>query len=169
VPIGQWLVRLIEAVLLILGRLGLVEETRPTPTPTPTELAGPTHLVVDVIDGDTVFLENGESVRYLGIDAPETHHPVRGQECYGPEATERNRQLVDGQRVRLEGDVTDKDRFGRLLRYVYVGDVFVNAELVDEGYAYSYYRPPDTKHYELLLDLELGAEEAGRGLWEACK
>lgn len=127
-----------------------------------------TYLVTMIIDGDTILLENGESVRYLGVDTPETHHPVRGLECYGPEATERNRELVGGKLVRLEGDQTDRDRYGRLLRYVYVDGVFVNAELVEEGYAYSSYYPPDTKYYEQLLALELEAEQEGRGLWGAC-
>ena len=166
-PIAEWVVRIIAAAFAFLGQLGLLEVVHVTPEP--TELAGPTYLVVDVIDGDTIFLDNGESVRYLGIDAPETHHPVRGQECFGPEATDRNNELVGGQRVRLEGDETDRDHFGRLLRYVYVGNTFVNAVLVEEGFAYSYYRPPNTKHYDGLLDLELQAEEQGRGLWEACR
>lgn len=128
-----------------------------------------THLVTMVIDGDTILLDNGESVRYLGVDAPETHHPSRGLECYGPEATNRNEELVGGKRVRLEADQTDRDHYGRLLRYVYVGDVFINAVLVEEGYAYSSFFPPDTKHYDDLLALELDAEEAGRGLWSACR
>lgn len=126
-------------------------------------------LVSLVIDGDTILLESGESVRYLGIDTPETNHPRRGSECYGPEATERNRELIEGKLVRLEFDTTDRDAYERLLRYVYVGNTFVNAVLVEEGFAYSYYYPPDTKHYDELLELELAAEAAGRGLWSACQ
>ncbi|MFQ5944158.1 MAG: thermonuclease family protein [Anaerolineales bacterium] len=125
-------------------------------------------LVSLVIDGDTVLLESGESVRYLGIDAPETNHPRRGLECYGAEATERNRELVEGELVRLEFDTTDRDAYGRLLRYVYVDNTLVNAVLVEEGFAYSYYYPPDTKHYDKLLALELAAEAAGQGLWSDC-
>ena len=126
-------------------------------------------LVSFVIDGDTILLESGESVRYLGIDAPETNHPRRGPECYGAEATERNRELVEGELVRLEFDTTDRDAYGRLLRYVYVDNTFVNALLVEEGFAYSYFYPPDTKHYAELLALELAAEVAGRGMWFACQ
>lgn len=129
---------------------------------------GGTYRVVRVIDGDTILLENGESVRYLGIDAPETRHPTRGLECYGREATERNKDLVEGKTVRLEPDKTDRDRYGRLLRYVYVGGVFVNAKLIEEGYAYSSYYPPDTKYYQQLLTLELQAKREGTGLWSAC-
>ena len=126
-------------------------------------------LVTLVVDGDTILLESGESVRYLGIDSPETNHPRRGQECCGVEATERNRELVEGELVRLESDTTDRDAYGRLLRYVYVDKTFVNAVLVEEGFAYSYYFPPDTKHYDKLLSLELAAEVGGRGLWSACE
>lgn len=126
-------------------------------------------LVSFVIDGDTILLESGESVRYLGIDAPETNHPRRGLECHGAEATERNRELVEGKSVRLESDTTNRDAYRRLLRYVYVGNTFVNAVLVEEGFAYSSYYPPDTKYYQSLLALELEAEVAGRGLWSACQ
>ena len=126
-------------------------------------------LVRFVIDGDTVLLESGESVRYLGIDTPETNHPRRGLECYGAEAAERNRELVEGELVRLEFDTTDRDAYGRLLRYVYVDNTFVNAVLVEEGFAFSYYYPPDTKHYDELLALEIAAEDAGRGMWFACQ
>lgn len=126
------------------------------------------YQVAYVVDGDTIVLENGERVRYLGMDAPETAHPEKSAECYGPEATERNKELVEGKWVQLERDKTDRDRYGRLLRYVYVDGVFVNGQLVQEGYAYSYYYPPDTKHYELLLALEVEAREANRGLWGAC-
>lgn len=125
-------------------------------------------LVIQVIDGDTIFLENGEAVRYIGVDAPETQHPRRGLECFGPEATERNTELVGGKRVRLEADLQDRDRYGRLLRYVYVGDVFVNEVLIEEGYAYAYYFPPNTSHYMEFLQLELKAEKNGFGLWSAC-
>ena len=126
-------------------------------------------LVTLVVDGDTILLESGDSVRYLGIDSPETNHPRRGQECYGAEATERNRELVEGELVKLELDTTDRDAYGRLLRYVYVDNIFVNAVLVEEGFAYSYYYPPDTRHYDELLELELAAEVDGRGLWSACE
>lgn len=127
------------------------------------------HLVSFVADGDPILLESGESVRYLGVDAPETNHPSRGLECFGLEATERNRELVDGKYVRLEEDQTDRDRYGRLLRYVFVDGEFVNAALVEDGYAFSSYYPPDTKYYHELVILELEATEEGRGLWTACR
>ena len=127
------------------------------------------YTVASVVDGDTIVLENGERVRYLGIDTPETVHPSKPVECYGPEASARNKELVEGKRVRLESDTTDRDQYGRLLRYVYVGDTLVNAVLVQEGYAYSYYYPPDTQRYQELATLEQEAKAQGRGLWSACK
>ncbi len=129
---------------------------------------GDFYVVMQVIDGDTIYLDNGESVRYLGINAPETQHPTKGNECYGVEATRRNSQLVEGKTVRLEKDVTDRDKYGRLLRYVFVNGIFVNAILVEEGFAYSSYYPPDTKYYKYLLEIELVAEKDGRGLWHDC-
>lgn len=121
-----------------------------------------TALVQRVVDGDTIVLAGGERVRYLSIDTPEgTGTP----EFFGPEATEANRRLVAGQRVRLERDVTDRDRFDRLLRYVYVDGVMVNAELVREGFARVLVYPPDTRYVACFSALEQEAREAGRGLW----
>ena len=122
-------------------------------------------LVTRVIDGDTIEIQGGERVRYIGIDAPEIVHPSKPVEYFGEEATEKNRELVEGKRVRLEGDVEDRDEYGRWLRYVWRDDVMVNAELVRLGYAYSYSLPPNVKYQELFLQLEQEAREQGLGLW----
>ncbi|MBM2827391.1 MAG: Micrococcal nuclease-like protein [Dehalococcoidia bacterium] len=136
-----------------------------TPTP-PVRSVGEMVRVVRVIDGDTieVQLPSGatERVRYIGIDTPE-----RG-ECYYAEATARNQQLAMGKEVRLERDITDREKFGRLLRYVYVGDTLVEAKLVEEGYAKAKAYPPDTKHQSLLVRLQQEAQAGRRGLWGAC-
>lgn len=124
--------------------------------------------VVRVVDGDTirVRLDGREvTVRYIGIDTPETVDPRRPVERFGREASERNRELVEGRSVRLEKDVSETDRFGRLLRYVYVGDRMVNAVLVEEGLASAAAFPPDVKHQELFTRLEREARTAKRGLW----
>ncbi|MDI6840059.1 MAG: thermonuclease family protein [bacterium] len=118
-----------------------------------------------VIDGDTILLSNGERVRYIGIDAPETVHPIKGVEYYGIEATEANRRLVENKSVKLEFDVQKRDKYGRLLAYVYVDTVFVNAKLVSQGYAKVSTYPPNVKYQELFLRLQQEAREAGRGLW----
>lgn len=116
-----------------------------------------------MIDGDTIEASIDGSlrrVRYIGIDTPERI------ECYFQEASARNAALVEGKRVRLEKDVSEIDRYGRLLRYVYVGDLFVNAELVREGYASAATVPPDVRHADLFRRLAREAREAERGLWD---
>ncbi len=106
------------------------------------------------------------TVRYVGVDTPETHHPMKGVERAGKEASEANRKLVDGKTVRLEFDVQEQDRYGRLLAYVFLKDgTFVNAWLVENGYAMVMTVPPNVKHQELFLKLQREAREAGRGLW----
>jgi micrococcal nuclease len=121
-------------------------------------------LVVRVIDEDTVEIEGGERVRYLGIDTPETWPPSEA-EYYGEEATEKNRELVEGEVVGLEGDVKPRDEYGRWLYYVWLDDVMVNAELVRLGYAYAYNLPPNARYRELFLRLEREVREQKLGLW----
>ncbi len=139
--------------------------TMPLPFPDGTTPA----TVLRVVDGDTIEVEiEGETykVRYIGIDTPETVDPRRPVGCFGEEASAANKALVEGLIVGLEGDVSDTDRFGRLLRYVWLNDSeMVNAILVREGYAQSSAYPPDVRHQELFDGLEAAAREAGRGLW----
>ena len=116
-------------------------------------------LVRRVIDGDTIVLANGSRVRYVGIDTPERGEP------FFDEATEFNRQLVEGKRVRLLKDQSDKDRFGRLLRYVLAGDILVNAELVREGLAEAKRYEPDVKFADCFDALMQEARENQRGMW----
>ena len=139
----------------------------PTATPSAPALAIQAS-VVRVIDGDTIEVDiagNVHKVRYIGIDTPETVHPTRGEEPYGKEASAKNRELVNRKVVRLERDVSETDKYSRLLRYVWVGDLFVNAELVRLGYAQVVTYPPDVKYQDLFLQLQREAREAGRGLW----
>ena len=128
-------------------------------------LTGP---VVRVIDGDTFQVKLGdrtELVRYIGINAPEINHPSRGEEPGGREAAAVNRRLVQGRRVQLELDVEERDAYGRLLAYAYVGDLMVNAELVRRGYAQVMTIPPNVRHQDLFVKLEREAREQMRGLW----
>jgi len=126
--------------------------------------------VVRVIDGDTIqvccVFGDRVKVRYIGVDTPETHHPMRGVEPYGMEAAEAYRKLVDGNTVRMEFDVQQFDKYGRILAYIYLEDGrFVNAWLVEHGFAQVMTVPPNVKHQELFLKLQREAREAGRGLW----
>jgi len=125
--------------------------------------------VVNVVDGDTVDVRIAGRklrVRYIGIDTPETVHPTRGEEPYGRVASDRNKELVSGQTVYLEKDVTETDRYGRLLRYVWLADgSMVNATLVAEGYAQVATYPPDVRYLNRFLELQREARAEGRGLW----
>lgn len=116
-------------------------------------------LVTSVIDGDTVELADGRRVRYLGIDTPESG------EYYAEEATARNKELVEGKTVELQRGPRDQDEYGRLLRYVYVDGVFVNAELIAQGYAKAYIFDPDDRYSQILVQLEQYAKMKNRGLW----
>jgi endonuclease YncB( thermonuclease family) len=123
--------------------------------------------VVRVVDGDTIEIEGGQKVRYIGIDTPETVSPGKPVQCYGKEATEKNKQLVEGQEIDMEKDVSEKDSFGRLLRYVYVGTTFVNHYLVEQGFAYAATFPPDVKFQDMFVEAQQEAREGKLGLWNA--
>jgi len=121
--------------------------------------------VIRVVDGDTIYVQLGdrvEKIRYIGVNTPEMHHPSKGEEPGGREAAETNRRLVGGKR---ELDVRTRDRYGRLLAYVWVDDVMVNAELLRLGYAQVMTVPPNVRHQELFVKLQREARDAGRGLW----
>jgi micrococcal nuclease len=126
-----------------------------TATPNSYEKA----LVVSVIDGDTIQLQDGIRVRYLGIDTPETGEP------YYLEATARNRELVEGKVVYLQKGRRDRDEYNRLLRYVYIDGVFVNAELVAQGFAKAYIFDTDEWYSQTIVRLEQYAKQKKRGLW----
>lgn len=123
-------------------------------------------VVTRVVDGDTIELSTGEKVRYIGVNTPESVDPRRKVECFGKEASEWNRQLVLGNRVRLERDISERDKYGRLLRFVYLEDgSMVNALLVKEGYAYASPYPPDISKKDMFRAAEVTAREQARGLW----
>jgi len=115
--------------------------------------------VTQVIDGDTIVIEGGYHVRYVGIDAPEK------DESYYLEAKQANEELVEGKKVRLEKDISNKDKYGRLLRYVYVDGTFVNAEMVRQGYACAKAYLPDVKYQVYLEAMEKEARQAKKGSW----
>jgi micrococcal nuclease len=125
-------------------------------------------LVTRVVDGDTIELSDGRKVRYIGINTPETKHPTKGKECFGEAASARNRELVENQTVWLETDVSDTDRYGRLLRYIWVNEQLLNHQLVLEGFAFASSFPPDVAHQELFAEAEQIARENEHGLWASC-
>ena len=128
-------------------------------------------VVTRVVDGDTVEVQLGgaeEDVRYIGVDTPETVKPGAPVDCFGPQASSFNHRLVERRRVRLVFGEEQRDVYGRLLAYVYLGDRFVNAELVRRGLARTLTIPPNDRFAERLKGLEIAAARAGRGLWGAC-
>ena len=124
--------------------------------------------IVRAIDGDTIELENGQTVRYIGIDTPETVDPRKPVECFGVEASLKNKELVEGKMAWLEKDVSDRDNYGRLLRYVWVEDSLINLKLAEEGFAYASTYPPDVKYQSQFVQAQQEAQGANRGLWSAC-
>jgi micrococcal nuclease len=138
------------------------------PSVTPGTPSAPQTQVVKVrrvIDGDTLELDNGEDVRLIGVDTPETKHPKKPVERFGKEATAFNKRMVEGKEVRLEYDQQRKDKYDRTLAYVYLENgTLLNAEIIRQGYGFAYTRFP-FKYLEEFRRLEREAREARRGLW----
>jgi micrococcal nuclease len=121
-------------------------------------------LVVRIVDGDTVVLSTGQKIRYIGMDTPE----LKRGDCYAAKARDRNKELVLNKFVQLKKDISETDKFGRLLRYVFVDGGMVNEVLVREGYARAKTFPPDVANMERFLMLEQTAKAQNRGLWREC-
>jgi micrococcal nuclease len=136
---------------------------------------GPTSAwarVVRVVDGDTIEVRiegELEDVRYIGVDTPETVKPDSPVECFGPQASNSNHNLVEGSRVRLVFGVERRDIYGRLLSYVYLDGRFVNAELLRRGLARTLTIAPNDRFADRFKRLEIAAARRGRGLWSACE
>lgn len=131
--------------------------------------------VIRVIDGDTIEIENKIKVRYIGMDTPELHDPRRSVQCFAQEAYLKNKELVEGKTIRLEKDVSETDKYGRLLRYVFVennstgsGQLFVNNYLVKQGFGHMATYPPDIKYSELFRQSQQQAIANRIGLWNSC-
>jgi len=131
------------------------------------------YTVARFVDGDTIVVDmNGkdETVRMIGMDTPETHRPNTPVQCYGPAAAAYTKNLIGSQKVRLEADPTNqnRDRYGRLLRYVYIPDGrMVEEELIKNGYAFAYTSFPST-HNDEFAALASQAKDNAKGLWGSC-
>ncbi len=160
-----------------------------TPIPTPhilgekvqestasTDKIAEGYLVTKVVDGDTfeVLIEGKlYRVRLIGVDTPETVHPSQPKGCFGAEASAETKRLLTGKRVILEKDVSENDKYNRLLRYAYVGNgngqlIFVNDYLVREGFAQVLTYPPDVAFNEQFLAAQTQAKNLKKGLWGRC-
>jgi len=119
----------------------------------------------EVIDGDTIVLNNTEKVRLIGVDTPETKHPQKPVEYFGKEASAFTKKILEGKTVRVEYDQEAKDKYGRTLAYVYLEDgTFLNAEIIKQGYGHAYTKFP-FKYLEEFRQYEREARENKRGLW----
>lgn len=127
--------------------------------------------VLRVVDGDTIEVDldgREEDVRLIGVDTPETVKPGEPVQCFGPQASEFAKSVLEDETVRLEFDRELRDVYDRLLAYVFVEDRFVNAELIEGGFARTLEIEPNTSRAAQLARLEAAAGAAGRGLWGAC-
>ena len=159
------------APLLLLVAVGIVLVARGRDEPSRTTLGRA--QVLRVVDGDTIRVRldgRTERVRYIGIDTPESVKPGTAVQCFAKRASAANAALVAGRSVRLVADVEERDRYGRLLAYVYrePDGAFVNARLVRDGYARTLTIAPNVAHARELADLARAARREHRGLWSAC-
>lgn len=153
-------------LLLFLGIVRFRRSSFKFPIPAPNDNIV---KVTRVIDGDTIKIKGGETVRYIGIDAPETVDPRKSVECFGKEAYLKNKELVEGKMVRLERDISNRDTYQRLLRYVWIGETLVNAELIKQGFTYAYSFPPNIKYQNIFIKFQQEALQKSRGLWRLCE
>lgn len=155
-----WMMMVLMVISIAMGWAGCDGQRDPS-------LAGMEETYVKrVVDGDTFITGNDERVRLIGIDAPESVKPDTLPEPYGPEASAYVKELLEGKTVYMDVDVSDTDRFDRLLRYIYLADgTFVNEKLLEEGYARHVVFPPDVAFEARLRDAENRAKSDGEGLW----
>lgn len=140
--------------------------TGPAPaSPTAASPNTTTCFVTNVVDGDTFDCQDGDRVRLILIDTPEVHGR---EDCYGREASDYTKRNLLGKTVQLERDVSETDRYGRLLRYAWLGGELYNERIVRDGYARLATFPPDVKYLDRIQAAEREAREANRGLWGAC-
>jgi len=124
-------------------------------------------VVERVVDGDTIIISGGERIRMIGINTPESVKEAGEVEHFGIEASKYTKDKLEGKTIYIEKDVSDRDDYGRLLRYIYLEDgTFYNEKIVKEGYAFAGTYPPDVKYNEILHDAEDYARENNLGLWK---
>lgn len=164
------------SILLVAGaapKLSSLPDPRPRVLSLFTNVPNGFVKVIDIVDGDTIVVDqdgSDKTVRLLGVDTPEVKDPKRPVQCFGHEASDFTKQTLTARVVRLETDATqgDMDKYGRLLRYVYLEDgTTINARLVFGGYAFSYDAYP-TQMTVKFDEMEQDAKENKRGLWGAC-
>lgn len=162
-------------ISLIIAVAGLYASRHPQQTAQMvSNIPAGSYKVTEFVDGDTIAVDmNGKSekIRLIGVDTPETHDPRKSVECFGLAAAAYTKQLIGDRPVRLEADSlsTNRDRYDRLLRYVYTSDnKLVEAEIIKNGYGFAYTSFPFTKLDE-FREYEKQAREQNKGLWSGCQ
>lgn len=153
-----------------------VNKDFPESTSSTAVMEGEKAYVTKVVDGDTIKVEMGGkelTVRILGVDTPETVDPRKSVQCFGKEASNETKSLLEGKEVFLQKDFTEMDKYGRLLRFVFLPlpdgqTLFVDDYLIREGYALVLTIPPDVKFAQQFLEAQREAREAKKGLWGKC-
>jgi micrococcal nuclease len=165
----NWLTLFAAAVialaLLAAGYfIGKSQSSSPSANPGTFEKA----FVKRVVDGDTIELADGRIIRYIGVNTPEIATKEKPAECYGPEASQRNRELVGGKEIELMPGIEELDKYGRHLSYVFSDGVFVNAELIEEGFGHAFLYSGGNRFDQVFVQLENYARLRSLGLWAAC-
>jgi micrococcal nuclease len=130
----------------------------------------PENKVIKVVDGDTIEIylnKKIEKVRLIGVNTPETVDPRRKVECFGPEASNRLKELLEGKVVKVEADETqnDSDKYQRLLRYVYLDNININQKMIEEGYGFEYTYKVPYKYQREFKKSQQEAKSKNLGLW----
>lgn len=168
------LITLCMSLIVVLAGYYANQHPRQTAHVASSVTTNGTYRVSEFVDGDTIAVDmNGktEKIRMIGVDTPETHDPRKSVECFGQAAAAYTKQLIGDKPVRLEADSlsTNRDRYDRLLRYVYTADnKLVEAEIIKNGYGFAYVSFPFTKLDEFRT-YEANAREQNRGLWAGCQ
>jgi micrococcal nuclease len=121
-----------------------------------------------VIDGDTIIVDGKKKVRYIGINTPELKTQTSPDECFARKALDENKKILENKQIFMEKDVSEVDKYNRLLRYVWANNTFVNDYLIRNGFAKIDIYPPDTKYYLQFKQAQQEAKDNNRGLWREC-
>ncbi|MFA6017283.1 MAG: thermonuclease family protein [Patescibacteria group bacterium] len=159
-----------------LPKVSLIPTNTPTPIITIIPYEKQKVKVIRIVDGDTIEIEGNKKVRYIGINTPELHDPRKPIECFGQAASDENKRLVEGKEIYIQKDVSEVDKYKRLLRYIWIADpltasdeaIFVNDYLIRQGFAQVSTYPPDVKYQDQFLEAQKEAQENKRGLWNKC-
>lgn len=165
---------LLVAVVMVGAAVASQLTQQPAQSGTAQSIPAGSYRVTFFVDGDTIAVDMGgheERIRFIGVDTPETHKPNTPVQCFGPEASDYTKQLIGTKPVRLvadpEGD--NRDRYDRLLRYVYLPDnTLVDQKLISDGYGFAYVSFPFSKRAEFAA-AQVEAQNAKRGLWARCQ